>query len=133
MASPAAVPYLATKAAATWACDMLSDGVTDVTAIAFPNDMSRSVYPVMHESSLLLPSEPFAAANWLTSAWVQWPGAAPWAKAGALPPPHAVIVTAVTAATSGPARRHCFLSALNFMIPHSSPKPVGAGQASFSR
>ena len=43
-------------------------GSTDTTAIAFPNDMSRSKYPMMHESWLALPSEPAAAVNWLTSA-----------------------------------------------------------------
>jgi hypothetical protein len=43
-------------------------GSTDTTAIAFANDMSRSKYPMMHESWLVLPPEPPAAVNWLTSA-----------------------------------------------------------------
>jgi hypothetical protein len=35
--------------------------------------MSRSKYPMMHESWLALLPEPAAAVNWLTSAWVHWP------------------------------------------------------------
>jgi hypothetical protein len=68
MASPWVAPYLLTTAASIWEGDMLlSDaGSTDTTAIAFPNDMSRSKYPMMHELSLPLP--PPAAVNWLTSA-----------------------------------------------------------------
>ena len=70
MASPSAVPYLLTRAALTWAADMLGPdaGSTDTTAIAFPNDMSRSKYPMTHESWLSLPPAPAAAVNWLTSA-----------------------------------------------------------------
>src|ERR1700677_5178166 len=131
MASPSAVPYLATRAAPTWGIDVMPDDAMPA-AIAFPNDMSRSKYPAMHESVLSLPSEPPAAMNSLISVWVQWPGADPWAKAGVLPPPHAVIVTAVTAAASGPARRECFLCTLNSMIPPLI-QAVQAGQASFSR
>jgi hypothetical protein len=41
-------------------------GSTDTRAIAFPNDMFRSVYPMAHASWLALP--PAAAVSWLTSA-----------------------------------------------------------------
>jgi hypothetical protein len=37
-------------------------------AIALVNDMSRSKYPMTHDSWLALPPEPAAAVNWLTSA-----------------------------------------------------------------
>jgi hypothetical protein len=59
-----------------WAADMAGPeaGATDTTSIAFGNDVSRSKYPMMHESWLALPSEPDALVNWLTSAAVQWPG-----------------------------------------------------------
>ena len=81
MTSPWVVPYLLTRAALTWAVDKLAPdaGSIDTAAIAFPNDMSRSKYPMMHESWLSLPLPPPAAVNWLTSALVHWPGAAPWA------------------------------------------------------
>jgi hypothetical protein len=61
---------LLTTAAMTWAADMLlpDAGSTDKTAIAFPNDMSRSNYLMAHESWLSLPSASVAALNWLTSA-----------------------------------------------------------------
>ena len=71
MASLSVVPYLPTTADLIWAVDMLADaGSTDTTAIAFPNDMSRSKYPMAHESWLSLPPVPPAAVNWLTSALV---------------------------------------------------------------
>src|SRR5690242_9956040 len=118
MASPAAVPYFLSRAALIWAGDMLESdaGTTDTTAIALPNDMSRSKYPMMHESWLALPAEPPAAVNWLISALVHWPAAEPWAGAAPLPP-QAVTVTAATAAASEPARRNCFLPVLmNAMV-----------------
>ena len=70
MASLSVVPYLLTRAVLIWAADMLvpDAGSTDTTAIAFPNDMSCSKYPMMHEFSLPLPAPPPAALNWLTSA-----------------------------------------------------------------
>jgi hypothetical protein len=99
MALPLAVPYLPTTAALIWAGDMLADaGATETTAIAFSNDMSRSKYPVMQES-WLEPSEPDAATNLLTSALVQCSGA------DLALPPHAVTVSAVTAAASGQVSR----------------------------
>ena len=81
MASPSAVPYLLTRAALIWAADMLAPdaGSTDTTAIAFPNDMSRSKYPMAHESWLSPPPVLAADVNWLTSALVHWPGADRWA------------------------------------------------------
>jgi hypothetical protein len=62
-ALPWAVPYFLTRADLTWAADMPGPdaGSTDTTAIAFPNDMSRSKYPTMHES--WLPPPPAAAVN----------------------------------------------------------------------
>ncbi len=112
MVSPWVVPYLLTRAALTWAADMLGPdaGSTDTTAIAFPNDMSRWKYPMMHESWLSPPPPPAADLNWLTSALVHWPGAAPWVGT-APPPPQAVTVNAVAATASTPAR-NCFLCAL---------------------
>jgi hypothetical protein len=87
---------------------------------------------MMHESWLLLPPEPAAAVNWVTSARVQWPGD-PWAGVAALPPPHAVTVNAVTAAASDPARRSRLLRALmNTMIPSLiQASPVWTGFVSF--
>jgi hypothetical protein len=76
-------------------------GSTDTTAIAFPKDMSRSKYPMMHESWLAPPPEPAAAVNWLTWAAVHWPGPAPAeTEDDDDPPPHAVSAahTAATAA-----------------------------------
>jgi hypothetical protein len=110
-------------------------GSTDTTAIAFPNDMSRSKYPMMHESWLFLPLPPPAAVNWLTSAPVQRPGAAPWAEAAGLPPPHAVTVKAVTAAASDPARRSCLLRALmsTMILPFSEPAQSGQDRYRFFR
>jgi hypothetical protein len=136
MASPSAVPYLLTRAALIWAADMLvpDAGSTDTTAIAFPNDMSRSTYPMAHDSWLALPPEPASAVNWLTSAGVHWPGADPWAGAAAPPPPHAVTVNAVTAAASDPASRSCFLCALmNTMIPPLYPSQSSLDRLRFFR
>jgi hypothetical protein len=47
---------------------MSDAGSTDATAIAFSNDMSRSMYPMAHESWLSLPPASAAAVNWLLSA-----------------------------------------------------------------
>src|SRR5579863_5207148 len=130
MASPSALPYLLTRAALTWASDRLAPdaGCTDATAIAFPNDMSRSKYPMMHESWLALPPEPAAAVNWLTSAAVHWPGAAPWAGAAGPPPPHAVTINTVRAA-SDPASRSCLECALvnTMILPFIPASPVWTG------
>jgi hypothetical protein len=43
-------------------------GSTDTMAIALLNDISRSMYPVAHDSWLALAPEPAAALNWLISA-----------------------------------------------------------------
>src|SRR6185437_16782216 len=126
MASPAVVPYLPTRAALIWAADRLADaGSTDSTAIAFPNDMSRSKHPMMHESWLPLPSVPPAAVNWLTCDLVHWPGAAPWAGPDEPPPPQAVSVAAVTATASGQASRNRLRCALmNAMISPYQDRPL---------
>jgi len=114
MVPPSLAPYLLTRAALTWAAVLLAPeaGSTATTAIAFPNDMSRSKYPMAHESWLLLASAPDAAVNLLISACVHWPGDDPWAGPAGLPPPHAVTMNAVTATASGPARTNCFPRAL---------------------
>src|SRR5690348_11315834 len=116
-ASPSAVPYFLTRAVLTCAADMPGPdaGSTDTTAIAFPNDMSRSKYPMTHESWLPLPPPPAAAVNWLVSALVHWPGGPPWARAAPPPPAHAVTVNAAAAAASGPASRSCFCVLMNAM------------------
>ena len=133
MVPPSVGPYLLTRAALTWATDMLGPeaGATDATAIAFPNDMSRAKYPTAHDS-WLPPSAPDAAVNWLTWALVHWPGAAPWATPAALPPPHAATVTAATAAASGPARKCLRCALMNSMtFPFSPSRPRSGRIRSF--